>query len=764
MSLPQHRAVAGLAAIASLAVSLWAAPAVACGGCFNMVPPPPPKPGEPVISSPVVQDAERVLFLRDEVTKVSHVWVEVRYTGLAKDFGWVLPVPKLPKVGVGTTLLFDHLDGYTRPRYFLSYQGQENCNDPYMGCEPVVNNWADASSVKDAASDASTGGGGPPPTPKVDVLASGSTGPYDYVVVKGSDASVLYQWLTDHAYVTPPKAKPILQAHIDKGDVFVAIKLSNGQGVQSIRPITLQMPNAEPCVPLRLTSIAAAEEMSVQVTIAGPGRAVVKNHLDVTVNLFRLKLVDQSGWEGAIPAVNYSQSQEPSNYKQVLAAAIDEAGGRALVTEASFAPGPATLVTPYALSSGASTLNNLAAATNWYDVAVSGFGPWPTNPEMADAVTLPGDMTTTFAGTAPLQAIAELRACGVYWNQIGPGGDAFGANLDQDCVLPGGKTYIKDKLKAMPADGAAMAKAIQTGIIDPLFDAWKLLNGAARLTRLAMRISPEEMDRDPVFAFNPALPEVAAQRKIPYTSVCPNGWPNQQHIRLSVDGLGSWVFKGNNTIDPRFINAPAALSMAVQEEQGQPVAIAPAQAEVVSAAIAGAVPGKPSLPKDLVLKPAPPWIPPPSDLLVTKLGPWPQPYNCTPKPGWADGKLPGAAVVEPGPDAGSVADAPALTDAPATTDTPAAGKDAAVEIEAKSGPVPGIDAAGGWADPGAAGEDAGIVADAAAAETKPATAAAAKSSGGCSATASPHGVNWAWIIGAAVWGLALWRRRATVAG
>lgn len=743
MQLSLRPASTMLLALAATAVSLWALPAAACGGCFNTTPPPPPKPGEPIISSPVVQDAERVLFLRDEATKVSRVWIEVRYTGLASDFGWVLPVPKLPKVGVGTVALFDHLDSFTRPLYFLKYQGMENCKDPRMGCEQPIYDGTSSGDMYalDTSSD-SGGTGGPPAPPKVEVLASGTTGPYDYVVVKGSDAEVLYKWLTDRAYVTPLKAKPILEAHIAKGDVFVAIKLSNGQGVQSIRPITLEMPDAEPCVPLRLTSIAAAEEMSVQVVIAGPGRAVVKNYLDVVVNPFRLKLVDQVGGYDLVDVATKGYSgQEPTNYAQVMAAAIDEAGGRAFVTEASVVPGPKTIFAPGVLSYGGTSLSQLAAATNWSEVAASGFGPWPTNAEMADAVALPGAMTQAFPDTAPLQVIAELRACATYWQQIGSAGsDAFSGPVTQDCVLPSGKVYTKAKLQAMPANGAAMAKAIETGLVDPMADAWKLLANSGRLTRLAMRISPEEMDRDPVFAFNSSLPAVAAQRIIPYSRVCPNGWTNDIQARLSIDGLGSWVFKGSNPLDPRFLKAPAALSMAVLEETGAAVAIAPSQADLISAAIAGALPGKPSLPADLVIKPAAPWLPPPSDPLVTKLGPWPQPPSCVPKPGYVNGKVPSASVADPGPDAGGASDGSSASDIN-------------LDSEATSGPVPGIDAAGGWADAGSASD----LTDAAPAGAKSAPA----DDGGCSAAAGGQTAGWGWLgVFALCLGWVARRRRA----
>ncbi len=89
--MPSPRALATRLLAASLGTALLAAQtAWACGGCFSMTPPPPPGQQD---QQYVVQDAERVLFVQDPATKKATVWVEVRYTGAAQDFGWVLPLP-----------------------------------------------------------------------------------------------------------------------------------------------------------------------------------------------------------------------------------------------------------------------------------------------------------------------------------------------------------------------------------------------------------------------------------------------------------------------------------------------------------------------------------------------------------------------------------------------------------------------------------------------------------------------------------------------
>ena len=175
----------------ALAASL-PAHAYACGGCFS--------PPAPQIDQTVVQNAERVLFMQDPATQLTTVWVEVRYSGLAKDFGWVLPVPKLPTIGVGNTAVLDALDAQMAMRYAVTTSAAENCRDPYEGCVEGHQAYpsegaADASAGADESSDAggTKGGGG-----GVQILAQGTTGPYDYVVVKSTDAQTLYSWLTGH--------------------------------------------------------------------------------------------------------------------------------------------------------------------------------------------------------------------------------------------------------------------------------------------------------------------------------------------------------------------------------------------------------------------------------------------------------------------------------------------------------------------------------------------------------------------------------------
>lgn len=611
------------------AQSAWA-----CGGCFS---PPVPQGGNTLQT--VVQDAERVVFHQDPKTKQSTVWVEVRYTGLAEDFGWVLPLPKQPTVTVGSSLLFDRLDARMAPKVKLIPMGDENCRQPRDGCEvppqqDAGGSWgyADASVAMDSGA---TGGG---EAPQVQVLDHGQAGPYDFAVVKSDKAQPLMDWLDARGYAVPKSALPIVDSHVAKGDVFVAIKLSNGNGINLIRPVVLTMDDAEPCVPLRLTSIAAQDDMTVSVTVAGPGRAVPKNYLHVQINPLRLNL-----FAGA------------NNYPNAVSAAIDEAAGRAFVTEYSQTGAQVGSLFLY----GGALLDTISDANNLYDLAMAmgSYGEGWLHADVAEIFEKQIGVTklmTKLGAKTPTEALGWLWSCGSMWS----GGMEW-----LPCTPPGASGFLEaSEAKKIPVASKGLAAGLKEGIIDPIHKVADGLKSADRVTRMLLRISPAEMDRDPMFGFNKALPTVSNQLNVRYRRVCSEGWWPPTRSRVAIDGLdGSWVFpgtiwngNGNNAQDPRFKDAPLAMSVELLDESGGPMILDPSEIALVDTAIQGAVPGKASLPSGMTIKTGQPWTPPVSDDPVKKLGPWKQPDNCIPKSGWKDGQLPPAGDVPVGDDIGPI--------------------------------------------------------------------------------------------------------------
>src|SRR5688572_27257792 len=87
-------------------VAAAAAPALACG-CFA-----PPDP-----SVPVLQAGERIVFGVYNGQVEAHI--QIQYSGNAKDFGWLLPLPSLPTLELGTDELFRRLLERTQARFTL---------------------------------------------------------------------------------------------------------------------------------------------------------------------------------------------------------------------------------------------------------------------------------------------------------------------------------------------------------------------------------------------------------------------------------------------------------------------------------------------------------------------------------------------------------------------------------------------------------------------------------------------------------------------
>src|SRR5688572_9301157 len=83
----------------------------ACGGTFCNTGP---------TAMPVDQTGENILFVMDGQNVEAHV--QIQYQGAADRFAWVVPMPEIPAVTVGSQLLFQNLLQATVPQYGFSSQ------------------------------------------------------------------------------------------------------------------------------------------------------------------------------------------------------------------------------------------------------------------------------------------------------------------------------------------------------------------------------------------------------------------------------------------------------------------------------------------------------------------------------------------------------------------------------------------------------------------------------------------------------------------
>ncbi|HZS39172.1 MAG TPA: DUF2330 domain-containing protein [Polyangia bacterium] len=423
--------------VLAFCASLFAARvASACGGFFCS-------------RAPIDQSGEKILFAVD--SSGIEVHVQISYTGSDADFAWVVPTRQVPTLSVGSDAVFSALAQRTAPQFNLRYHAPGFCG---FGGEAQ-----NGSPGFSAASDLGVfaGDGGAPP---VNVISQSTVGPYDSVVLQSSDPKALATWLRSNNYNLTPEAEVLIDPYVVENDYFVALKLHAGATATDIQPIVLHFAGSEPCVPLRLTAVAAINNMEVTAFLLGSARAVPTNFYEVRPNWLRID------WRSG----GY-------NYKQVVSEAALEAGGNAFVTE--FA--------------GSSSVVDGAFDTSRYDLALLR----STTDPIAYVQIL---INEGFTGNSLLLDI--LRK----WipepqSLISQGvpEQSFYNNL----------SFYRDALAGFAFDPVGMTDDINMKIVAPLQSAAALFARLPYLTRLFTEISPAQMTKDPTFAYNSELPDVS---------------------------------------------------------------------------------------------------------------------------------------------------------------------------------------------------------------------------------------------------------------
>lgn len=282
---------------------LSAAPASACGGFFCS-------------TGPVDQAEESILFEVEPDGAITTV-VQVTYNGDPGDFSWVIPVPEVPELDVVPALTLDILNQWGKPTIIprpSRYDSCEDYNDLPMGgygCGPAP---LQAPSAEEAA-----GEGEGEPEPTVDVVSLPRVGPYDDIrVVSSDDPQELIGWLNTNGYIITEAMEPLVVEYVSEGQKFLALKLAPDAGVSDISPVKFTCPGEFPTIPLRLTAVAAEPDMRIVVHVAAGETYQPMNYQRVDLNP-ELVRSDLWGWR--------------SNYDQVLAWQVDQAGGRGFVVE-----------------------------------------------------------------------------------------------------------------------------------------------------------------------------------------------------------------------------------------------------------------------------------------------------------------------------------------------------------------------------------------------------------------------------------------------
>ena len=450
------------AALAGLSLATQVRIASACG-CFA-----PPSP-----MTPVVQAGERILFAHDgnQVT----AYIQIQYQGNAADFGWLVPLPSVPTLELGSDELFTKLQGATNPQYQIRTQ-VDSCGGPINfssgGCG--------AFGSSESGSNTSVSDGGVGFTSDLGafnnpaLVEQGSIGPYDYAVLKADDKAEMLTWLADNRYYVPDATGQAVQPYIHTGAFFLALKLKSGENAGSVAPIVLRYASDLPMIPITLTQVGAIPDMGVLVWLLGNARAIPRNYYHVELN-------EMPVWENLL------------DYPKQAIRAIHEAPQRhAFLTE-------------------------YAGASNVMSQQLDYPGRFG-NLDLLRTMTEPSSFlsylrSNGFAFDAALFAVLE-RYLPMPQQLIGQGLSENQFYMSYDYYIQQAGTQIDpDAGTVAPFDAGKLTDELNTRIVQPLRAASKLFDRYPYLTRMYTALSPEDMNLDPVFSENPDLPFVSNQHR-----------------------------------------------------------------------------------------------------------------------------------------------------------------------------------------------------------------------------------------------------------
>jgi len=522
-------------ACVAILVTLIPRTAQACGGFFCN------------LGTPVVQAAERILFAVEGDNVEAHI--QIQYQGPAEDFSWVLPLPSVPEIGVGSEEVFRVLHQQTDPRFFIEWDNPEGCYYA-SGCYYMED------SAPTAAPSEGGGEGG------VTILAEGAVGPYDYKVVGSGDPADLFAWLNENGYDQPEQAESLIGQYVEKGHIFVALKLLKDKEAGDIAPVVLKY-NQESfaCIPMVLTAIAATPDMPIYSWVLSGARAIPLNYFHVVLNAKAYDWIacaqDAGGWYSSWTGPNCQES-----YIDLVTKATDTAAGHAFVTEYAGTP---SVMDEMLYQEGQYNLNALKAIDSASEFMQELLGQG-------------------FPRTSAMQGIIR--------SQI-PMPDGLPSDCDEENEFYA-TWNIDECLAYMPEDwefdAEAFVAAIEEQLLDPLKAAQELFGRFGYMTRLFSTLSPEEMTKDPIFSFNPDLPDVSNDHTVKGTATCDpaDNWKATEITLTFNDGQTVtyegefWGCGGLEYADggTAIASEAAAAEVQVLRESGGAIAVAPA--DVVS--------------------------------------------------------------------------------------------------------------------------------------------------------------------------------------
>lgn len=423
------------------AATFFAAPEVnACGGTFCDAAPQP---------MPVDQTGENIAFVMQDGWVEAHI--QIQYDGDPERFAWIVPVMAEPEVTVGSDLMFRELLAATVPTFEVR-RSSVNCGDDSQGGSFGCGDF-DGAYLADGEFSGDSGGEQDGP----EVVAQGQAGAFEYAVLDGGTVEGVTQWLLDNHYQVDGDAEPILRHYLDEGFLFLAFKLRSGAGVNEIHPVVVRYEGDEPCVPIRLTAIAAQEDMGIRAFFFGEHRVAPTNYRMLELNPLALDWADPT-----------------NSYLDLVSRAVDLPGanGRAFITE--YAGSPDVVQAEF-------IFNFAWDSSSYLDIG----------PEQVVSVLM--NQQLMFCGGGEC-LFAHPQVPPLLERHLPPPPDVR-PDAFYECLSCYSEWIDEDAWS-----DEAFAADFEERIVAPARAARRLVTEHPYLTRLFTMISPHEMTADPVFA------------------------------------------------------------------------------------------------------------------------------------------------------------------------------------------------------------------------------------------------------------------------
>jgi hypothetical protein len=298
-------------------------------------------------------------------------------------------------------------------------------------------------------------------------------------------------------------------------------------------------------IPIVLTSVAADPDMGVLVWVLGQSRAIPRNYFHTIINDALINWLDAG-----------------SNYVEVITRAVDEADGHhSFVTEYAGSCAPMVDLLDYPGRFG--DLNELRTITDaiayvdylmYNGYAVFSFFGAQFSSQILTILQrdLPVPSALLESGITPNDYYTNLSWYLGWYRDENPG-QFVDLDLEFDPIL------LTDELEQR--------------VVQPTLDAGQMFRENPYMTRMFTTLSPEEMTKDPVFSFNPDLPDVSNIHEATLTYFCGFGSNDQGTTPAQLVTEQGWVLSmpdGEASFEWPGVDMPASQFTQVLREEGQP--------------------------------------------------------------------------------------------------------------------------------------------------------------------------------------------------